>query len=808
MVSTTEKRALLTPATRKTSYCTIIAIALLSVPACSGKSISQSPHVSGEIMIMESVPIEKERKGNQTAGRYEEPRPSESSDTSNQSLNTRTSGGSASLHLLTQLPGYLQLDAAFADMAMRIEEGDPPGTDLTVQDEGKKSEDTHLASEDDSDLLVFESIARQDCVVRGLIRNRSEHFYARNVSITLAQRNGHESSTWHWPLTMEPGESAPFEIHINWFPDIVGDYVPGIGDPILEPWGNLDRRIVADFSRMPDIRRAITFNADDTEYEQIYNGDHRLLIIDERAFEFEAYTAWRGYGASYYLFSEEGLSFVYPEELVLSVDMAPTSGSLGLYKYFDIYYTPHIWFEQADSKGIQDSNTNLMIPPIIEDVRIFQVIRDGSHVLDVWELIPHSISEEVDVQGRVLARHFVPVDTLKIHEESNNEQVFIRYLKPYSAVVEFPNRNWEGKDGRHFYDGQELSSELWLGGVSHEMVSSLQSAVGESPDDDSISCTPEGGFAKNYWHLIGQQFHTYTDILGSYGVYDGFEPGVPPTQEVVVELDSILIEDGSVRGLLRNLSSSHVARQVSVKLISNDGKPIEDTWYWPLSIQPGERAPFQISVGSLEISTQSFEFHVDAEFSNDIDLTRAFDFDIYVGGKVYGREYEELYRLGQFDGVRAGAYLDQYAIWEPPSIRYLKGRFLDLYEGAILPSEYSHTELFSFLDFYVRLVTPDSHPDLENAIRNQHIQNLRAFAALFDTSMKVVSVKELVPFTPMYKPANVNSPFAPVSSIPAPNRWSPDAVRLLLIVPYADEADMNAGYYSQVWIGGATEPVE
>ncbi len=759
------------------SSCVIVAIALLSTTACTGKPTSQSHNLPSETNVVEPDPTQGAQTENRTPGSIAEPQQADAAGNTRQYQEPKTS------------------------------EGDSPGKIATALDEEKEREDAYSVSLiEDAEILVFESIARQDCVVRGLIRNESDHLYARDVTVTLAQKDGDGSSVWHWPLTIEPGESAPFEIRIDWFPDLLLDHVPWADNALLEPWGNLDQHVIANFSVIPDIRREITFNADETEYEILYDGSYSLVLFDERAFELEDYLVRKRGGTDYSLFTKEELSFVYPDELVLGVDMEPIFENLQFYKYFDIYFTPETDLSYAGLPGLQNSITELEIFPKIENVKVFQAIMDGSKVLDVWELVPHSISEQVDTEGRILDRRFTPVDTLEKFEEDNYDQVFIRFLIPDSQVREFPQRNWEGEDGKHVDDGKVLYSILWLGGISHEMVSHLQYSVENDLNVDPVSCTAEGGFTKDSWYWAGQQPRLYTDILGSHGVYRDFMPGVYPKEEVVVELDSILVTKNSINGLVRNLSDSHVARRVSVRLTTAHGDFAEDVWHWPLSIQPGERAPFEVSVENVETSIESLQFHVSAEFSKVIDLTRAFVFDTYLNGRVYGPKYLNTYKLGQYDGIRTGAYLDQYALWTPPSPRYLKEEFLELYHGAIIESELDKVELFSFSDFYARLVVPHSHPDLEDAIRNQSIQNLRAFAALFDDNMKVVSIKELVPFTPLYAPVNVDSLFAPVASIPAPNRWSPDAVRLLLIRPYADEADMELGQSYQMWIGGAESP--
>jgi len=117
-------------------------------------------------------------------------------------------------------------------------------------------------------------------------------------------------------------------------------------------------------------------------------------------------------------------------------------------------------------------------------------------------------------------------------------------------------------------------------------------------------------------------------------------------------------------------------------------------------------------------------------------------------------------------------------------------------------------ELFGFQDLYARLEPPDSHPELAKIATTQFIHDLRGYTAIFDRNDRIVDVKKVSLFTPVYGQANISKPYVEGSSIPAPNRWSPNAVRIMRIIPYEDEDEMIKGYYSQVWIGGAAERTE
>lgn len=85
--------------------------------------------------------------------------------------------------------------------------------------------------------------------------------------------------------------------------------------------------------------------------------------------------------------------------------------------------------------------------------------------------------------------------------------------------------------------------------------------------------------------------------------------------ELRVVPGSVSVIDGVVRGLVRNWSREMWAYEVSVTI--GDG-----TWHWPLSVQPGEIAPFEIEGWTGELPDPA-EFSIDAEMSLQIDVSRA-----------------------------------------------------------------------------------------------------------------------------------------------------------------------------------------
>ncbi|WP_419907657.1 hypothetical protein [Candidatus Poriferisodalis sp.] len=77
--------------------------------------------------------------------------------------------------------------------------------------------------------------------------------------------------------------------------------------------------------------------------------------------------------------------------------------------------------------------------------------------------------------------------------------------------------------------------------------------------------------------------------------------------------------DGVLRGLVRNWSRTMWAYGVTVAAGGAE-------WVWPLSIQPGEAAPFEIEIWRGPADPALIDFRVSSEMSNDADLSRAWFF--------------------------------------------------------------------------------------------------------------------------------------------------------------------------------------
>ena len=90
----------------------------------------------------------------------------------------------------------------------------------------------------DEVVVLPDSVTVTGGTIRGLIQNRSRTLWARDATVAAGGQQ------WRWPLTMQPEETAPFEIH-NW---------AGATDPAA-----INLTVTADLTPTVDISRAIAF---------------------------------------------------------------------------------------------------------------------------------------------------------------------------------------------------------------------------------------------------------------------------------------------------------------------------------------------------------------------------------------------------------------------------------------------------------------------------------------------------------------------------------------------------------------------
>lgn len=181
-----------------------------------------------------------------------------------------------------------------------------------------------------------------------------------------------------------------------------------------------------------------------------------------------------------------------------------------------------------------------------------------------------------------------------------------------------------------------------------------------------------------------------TVLPGTPMGYRGFSYDVDePADEVRVMAETVTVADGTIRGLVQNLSENMWARDVTVA--AGDKR-----WDWPLTVQPGEVAPFEIEGWTGTTDPAAIDLQVTATLSTTVDVSRAL---LFQGG--YGFK-------GTWDEYIASQFPD-FAVPEPPD------------------GEFYYTQAV------VRVKAPTSHPSLANQVMTQTINDLRAYVAFMES---------------------------------------------------------------------------
>ena len=183
-----------------------------------------------------------------------------------------------------------------------------------------------------------------------------------------------------------------------------------------------------------------------------------------------------------------------------------------------------------------------------------------------------------------------------------------------------------------------------------------------------------------------------------------FAPVDAPVDEVRVLPWSVHVSDGALRGLVRNWSRHLWAYDVT---ITADGR----SFVWPLSVQPGETAPFEIGGWQGPSERGSVDVRVTGDMSPYVDPSRAFAYDsayasygnypqdrIEVSGDGWDR-YSDVWTQQETGAASVGLFM-----WQP------------------------------------RRIVPDSHPSLIDDIAKMHVGDLRAYGAVLDGTGRVLQV--------------------------------------------------------------------
>ncbi|WP_419554141.1 hypothetical protein [Candidatus Poriferisodalis sp.] len=253
----------------------------------------------------------------------------------------------------------------------------------------------------------------------------------------------------------------------------------------------------------------------------------------------------------------------------------------------------------------------------------------------------------------------------------------------------------------------------------------------------------------------------------------GFQPLIEfadrdaPMDDVRVLPDTVAVNHGVLRGLMRNWSRAQWAYGVTVHA---EGR----SWSWPLSIQPGELAPFEIEDWS---GSDYPAFTVTAEMAPEADLSRNWGIS-GVNGTLYGNA-------------------------NSPELSHYPERVLD-----ILPKDGRHELWLSFAELGGAL----SHPSIPGRDSGYQpgIDDLRAYVAFVEYRLnqqgepvladgrRPVTVSEVERLTLFGALAHGGT--AEVDRYPLArmrNDWLDDSVWVLFV-----DSDRQRGGWL-MWMGGA-----
>ena len=219
--------------------------------------------------------------------------------------------------------------------------------------------------------------------------------------------------------------------------------------------------------------------------------------------------------------------------------------------------------------------------------------------------------------------------------------------------------------------------------------------------------------------LFGDSWRRFPDgdLLGYYGDLRREFP-LEDQDSVVVLHDTVSLQDGTVRGLVHNLSRTQYARDLVVSaVLPESGGGLEDArgasalvWRWPLTVQPGERAPFEIAGWAAADPPGVEDLSISASLSPTPDIKRSFVISV--------------------NHLRSFLDLELHRMLWPEST---------------LAAEEIPTDEVDYNSAVAELIVPESHPELANQVLNQEIQDGRIFIATMDNRNK--TVVDVVEFT-------------------------------------------------------------
>ena len=672
------------------------------------------------------------------------------------------------------------------------EPGQVEDTEGTIDNGVGSSSDTVDSPLEQDEVKAFEITAHRvtDCVVRGLVRNTSDTLYARDLEVLAVSEDSFgrwATGTWKWPLTVLPGEEVPFEIP-NWS-----------GSPNAR---EVYYQVSAKLADSRDLTRSFAieyFDEDPTA----------TIVFDEELLENDAFWSLTWKNFSVHL---DSLLDYYPQSLipeeVLTSNLFTVRSAL-------VHYTEDN--AQSWNDGVQQ----------FDDLVIFQAVLDtrsdpeslGYHaptVVEVRQLVPsYWDTEEVE---------FIAFGSMTELAKGSPD---LQFEFPETTPLTLPGRKY----GEHQDDGiphtpSRFRSQLWVGGISEEVPPSNVVTQLILPSEYYHERFFDSGQPRDLYRptcgYLGPLHHDTTVDpwqppsivyalgslpMGYFGGSLGYQTPEPTTDDglLIVEPQSVLLRDGTLRGMVYNPSDRLHVRDLTVTAL-NDDKWL-GAWSWPLTVQPEEHIPFEIEGIPKDLEVSSIQLALEGNFSDDIDVSRAIKRTAVADGVAVGADYVDLRQSGQgFD-----RYLDNINDSVVSSSQYVEVSWLrEEYPHWVLEPFEELTSDYIFVDFYLSVAPTTSHLSLNGKIESQSIENLRAYVAIVDDGRRILDVMELQPFMSLGAGDSEGERFVPVSSLPTLSEVNARAFRLLVLKP---AERVNGRYTSfpdqreyRMWVGGATDP--
>ncbi len=282
-----------------------------------------------------------------------------------------------------------------------------------------------------------------------------------------------------------------------------------------------------------------------------------------------------------------------------------------------------------------------------------------------------------------------------------------RSVNKYEIFDEFAGAR-KGNCGG-FYEGMPRYAHMTAGGLG---------PVRDSPEE-ATEAVQDGPCLYGCGHRLGSGHYQSGYPVGFEMPYHVFAVEEPSDEvallwdSVALLWDSVAVRDGDLLGLVQNRSAALFAREVTVMLRGH-------SWVFPLTVQPGEVAPFVVGAGTVSDLPERSEIEVSAALSPQPDLSRSFKFAPFY--PMNTRWWDE------------EPYVSDY-LADPDFPMNLAAMDLPLGPGDGV-REWVTT---------VKLVEPNSHPGVAVGVADHVIEDPRAYLTFLDEHGRVFAVHRLGP---------------------------------------------------------------